>query len=206
MSDEARRAHWERIHTDRLPTEVSWYQRTAATSLDLVKAARIGADTPIVDVGAGASTFVDGLLERGLREIYLLDIADAAFTRARRRLGARAAEVQTIVADVATWRPVHTFGLWHDRALFHFMTEPGQRDAYRETLRAALAPKGKAIVATFASDGPDKCSGLPVVRYSPEGLAFEFNGLLKPLESRREAHHTPGGATQSFVYTLFERA
>ncbi|HEY2511663.1 MAG TPA: class I SAM-dependent methyltransferase [Polyangiaceae bacterium] len=205
MSHEASLAHWQRIHSERQPTEVSWYQRTPATSLDLVKAARIGKDIPIVDVGAGASTLVDGLLERGYREIYLLDIADAAFASTRRRLGARASHVQTIAADVAAWRPVHTFGLWHDRALFHFMTEPSQRDAYRETLRAALAPTGKAIVATFADDGPSKCSGLPVVRYSPEGLAFEFNGLLTPLESRREQHTTPGGATQSFVYTLFER-
>jgi hypothetical protein len=185
---------------------VSWYQLNATTSLDLVAASKVGKASPIVDVGAGASTLVDGLLARGYTEVFLLDVADTAFTPTRRRLAARSAEVQYIVADVATWRPVHRFGLWHDRALFHFMTDAAKRNAYKDTLRAALGPQGKAIVATFALDGPERCSGLPVQRYSAETLAKELGGVLRLLESRQEIHRTPTGATQSFVYGLFERA
>jgi trans-aconitate methyltransferase len=204
--DERSRAHWERIYREKPPTSLPWYQREATVSLDLIKFSRVALDAPLVDVGAGTSTLVDGLLARGHTEVFLLDIADAAFAPTRRRLGPRANDVQYISADIATWRPVHTFGLWHDRALFHFMTEPAARDAYRATLRAALAPRGKVIVGVLGPGGPAQCGGLPVQRYSVEALAQELRPVARLIDSRTEVHRTPAGVAEPYVYALFERA
>jgi hypothetical protein len=206
VADEVTRAHWERTYAEHAATELSWYQARATVSMELIAASRVGLAEPLVDVGAGASWLVDGLLKRGHSEVSLVDIAESSFAATKRRLGARSAEVQFIAADVATWRPVYRFALWHDRALFHFMTDRAKKDAYRATLRAALGAHGKAIVATFALDGPERCSGLPVCRYSAETLSAELQGVVKMIDSRREVHRTPAGKEQAFVYGLFERA
>jgi SAM-dependent methyltransferase len=197
--------HWQNIYSTRQPEQLSWYQASSDLSLDLVREAAIGAADPVVDVGAGASRFVDGLLERGHRDITLLDISDAALDVVRRRLS-NARGVDYVTADVTRWEPPRQFALWHDRAVFHFLVNDADRVNYRRTLAAALAPGGRAIVATFDLHGPERCSGLPVRRYSDSTLAAELCDVVRPLDSRREVHHTPAGATQSFVYVLFERS
>ncbi len=198
------RAHWTRVYETRAATEVSWFQPEATVSLDLIGELSLPADAPILDVGAGASTLVDGLLARGLRDITLLDVTAAALDVVRARIGQRA-EVHYVVADVTAWHAPRNFALWHDRAVFHFMVSDEQRADYRRCLEAALVPGAHAIVATFALDGPERCSGLPVRRYSPEGLEHEFAGALKLIGHRRQVHATPAGASQAFTFAVFER-
>ncbi len=202
---EAREDHWQRVWKDREAERVSWYEAVPATSLELIEEAKPAADTPILDVGGGASTLVDHLLDRGYHDVTVLDIAAAAFAPARRRLGGRAASVHWEVADVTRWQPPRRFGLWHDRAVFHFLVEETDRAAYRATLERALARGGRAIIATFAPDAPPKCSGLPVQRHDPEALAATFAGILEPVAWRRHLHMTPAGVCQPFTYGLFRR-
>lgn len=198
--------HWNDVHAKRAPDAVSWYQASPNFSLELMEAASVRRDAPVVDVGAGASTLVDALLARGFTDVTLLDVAEAAFDRTRARLGARASAVHTIACDVTSWRPARQYALWHDRAVFHFLTEAADRAAYVRALAEGLAPGGTAIVATFAEDGPERCSGLPVRRYAIEALAAELAPVVTLLESRRELHTTPSGAVQSFVFGSFRRS
>lgn len=198
-----RKAHWEAVYQEKDPGEVSWFQPRPETSLALIEAAGAGPDGAIVDVGGGASTLVDHLLAAGHRNVTVLDIAEAALATARERLGEQAAAVGWVCADATDFALPHQVAVWHDRAVFHFLTEPADRAAYRECLHRHLAADGEAVVATFAPDGPEKCSGLPVVRYDPESLAAELD--LAVVESRAEHHVTPGGKTQSFAYVRLRR-
>jgi SAM-dependent methyltransferase len=200
-----RSEHWRGVYRSRAVEEVSWYQPSATGSLAMLDACEVPRDAPIVDVGAGASTLADGLLARGFRDITLVDIAPEALAATRARLGERI-EVHYEVADVLAWRPSRRFAVWHDRAVFHFLTSEAERGAYRRALDAALAPEGIVVIATFALDGPERCSGLPVRRYSPETLAAELRGLLRPVDARSEVHRTPGGKEQAFTFVRFERA
>lgn len=197
-------AHWNRAYSKRATNEVSWFQPQANTSLALIQACALAPSAPVVDVGAGASTLVDGLITCGFSNITLLDIAESSFEDTRRRLPPNA-PVHYAVADITAWRPPQAFSLWHDRAVFHFLTEDQDRAAYRTALAAAVPTNQHVIVATFHVDGPERCSGLPVQRYSADTLAAEFEGLLRPLEQRREQHRTPAGVEQSFVYVRFQR-
>jgi ubiquinone/menaquinone biosynthesis C-methylase UbiE len=156
-------------------------------------------------VGGGASRLVDALLEEGFGQLAVLDISAVALERARTRLGSRAAAVTWIASDVATWTPDALFDVWHDRAVFHFLVTEEERAAYRTTLRRALVSGGQAVIATFASDGPDRCSGLPVVRYEPETLAVELGPPFELVEGVREDHVTPGGKVQRFQYSRLVR-
>ncbi len=200
---DGRSEHWNGVYQRRAANEVSWFQREASTSLKLVEACACPRTAAILDVGAGASTLVDGLLAAGYGDITLMDIAESALSVTRARL--LGAPVHYDVADVTAWRPARTFDVWHDRAVFHFLTTLVDRTAYRETLASALAPKAHVILGAFALDGPERCSGLPVQRYSAKTLAEEFDGLLKPAESTSEVHVTPSGSTQSFVFVRFTR-
>lgn len=191
------------MYEKRAPNEVSWFQVEARTSLELIEATRCSESAAIIDVGAGASTLVDGLVARGFTDITLLDIAETAFAETRRRLPA--AQLHYLVADVTTWKPAKSFHVWHDRAVFHFLTEPADRLAYRSALLAALPSGGHAIIGTFASDGPERCSGLQVQRYSAEQLVCELGDGFRAVETRAERHQTPGGASQSFVFVRFVR-
>jgi len=202
---DARRRHWQHVWQAREAEKVSWYEPMPAVSLELIEAAELAPDTPLVDVGGGASTLVDHLLARGYRGITVLDIAASAFDAARRRLGERAAMVEWVVADVTRWDPPRRFGLWHDRAVFHFLVEESERAAYRATMERALAPGGWAVIATFAPDAPPKCSGLPVMRHDPGALTRTFAPLLEPVAWRRHVHVTPSGVVQPFTYGLFRR-
>jgi SAM-dependent methyltransferase len=199
----ARRDHWERLYRTRPVSQVSWYQPLARISLDLILRVAPDRDVPIIDVGGGASTLVDGLLDEGYRDLTVLDIAPASLSLARQRLGERAQRVTWLAADVlGESLPESRFGVWHDRAVFHFLTDPGDRTRYVQQTRQAIRPGGHVIVASFAPEGPSKCSGLDVVRYSPETMHAQFGEGFRLLDSVREDHHTPSGITQAFVYCL----
>jgi SAM-dependent methyltransferase len=195
--------HWERIYRTRAPTEVSWYQPEARISLGLIRRWSPDRAAPVIDIGGGASTLVDGLLDEGYEAATVLDLAPASLALARERLGPRADRVRwqaDNVLDVAL--PASTYAVWHDRAVFHFLTDPRDRDRYVAQTRRAVRPGGHVIVASFAPEGPAKCSGLSVVRYSPERMHAEFGEGFRLLTSVREDHQTPTGATQAFLYCL----
>jgi len=198
-----REQHWERIYGTKSVRDVSWYEPAATTSLAFIEAAGALRDQPIVDVGAGASVLVDGLLDRGFSDITLLDVSKTALDTVRSRLGERGSKVHYVATDVTRWAPDRTFALWHDRAVFHFLTDEAAREQYRKVLASALRPGGAAIIATFADDGPERCSGLPVQRYSPDQLATELAPVARMVDSKRVTHKTPSGAEQRFVFGRF---
>lgn len=198
-----RREHWQGIYRAKAATEVSWYQPEARLSLELIRRVAPDRDAPVIDVGGGASTLVDGLLSDGYRAVTVLDLAPAALERARSRLGDRAARAHWIAADVleAPLAAEH-YAVWHDRAVFHFLTSAGDRARYVAQARRVVWRGGYVIVASFGPDGPDRCSGLEVMRYTPEAMHAEFGSDFSLLDSVREEHRTPWGATQAFVYCL----
>lgn len=202
-----RKAHWESIYTTKTPTGLSWYQPHAAKSLELIKHTGVDTSAHIIDVGGGASTLVDDLLAEGFRHLTILDISAAALESARQRLGALAAqEVAWIEADITQAVLPHLhFDVWHDRAVFHFLAAAEERRRYVAAAIRALKPGGHLIVATFASDGPQRCSGLDVVRYGIDELRAEF-GALRFVESCGEEHPTPFGMKQKFIYCRFTNA
>lgn len=199
-------AHWQRIYSTRAAEELSWHTRHIETSLQWIAELGLDPEDAIIDVGGGASTLVDDLLTLGYRAATVLDVAGAALAAARERLGAQAAAVEWLQADVLTASlPERRFALWHDRAVFHFFTEARQRRAYREQLLKALRPGGHVIVATFDRDAPATCSGLTVQRYSAGQLAAELGQAFTLQRQRHTLHVTPGGARQSFVYCQLQR-
>lgn len=204
-NDPGRRQHWNRVYQTRTPDSVSWYQRRPDVSLALIAASGIAKDAGIIDVGGGASVLADHLLHLGYSNLAVLDVSGAALDVSRLRLGARAAAVEWFEADVTTFEPPHRFALWHDRAAFHFLTSASDRAGYLATLVKTLKPGGTVIIATFAPEGPPKCSGLDVVRYDERSIAAELGAAFKLREVRREAHVTPGKAEQPFRYFRFER-
>ena len=198
-----REKHWDRIYRAKAPTEVSWYQPEARLSLELIRRIAPELDASVLDVGGGASTLADGLLSAGYRDVTVLDVAPAALARAEERLGERAAQVRWIVADVLDAPlPVASYAVWHDRAVFHFLTDARDRARYVAQAQRIVRPGGHIIVASFGPEGPSQCSGLEVVRYSPEGLHTEFGAAFRLLDSAKEDHRTPGGSVQAFVYCL----
>jgi len=199
------RDHWERVWAAREEDEVSWFQARPELSIRLVAASGVGPEARLLDVGGGASRFSDLLLDAGFHHLTVLDISEAALERARRRLGPRASAVTWVAADVTSWRPGELFDLWHDRAVFHFMTRPEEQAGYLDALQRALRPGGQAILATFSTTGPERCSGLPVARYEPESLARQLGPEFRLLESDYEDHRTPGGRVQRFQYSRFVR-
>ena len=197
------REHWERVYSTKADEQLSWFEPLPEVSVRLLEAAGLTTDSCVLDVGGGQSRLVDYLLGHGLGCIAVLDVSGVALDRARMRLGS-AADVPTwIASDVTTAWTLKPMDIWHDRAVFHFLTDELARERYREHLRDVVKPGGAAIIATFAPDGPEKCSGLPVARYSAESLAAEFAGILDLVESVPHAHPTPWGATQSFQYSRF---
>lgn len=197
--------HWDAIYTTRDETGVSWFQEDPVLSLELIEQARPGKDAAIIDIGGGASRLADGLLERGFRRVTVLDISSAALDLTALRLGRRASEVHWIVEDVTVWEPAQRFDIWHDRAAFHFLIEQADRAAYIARLKQALVPGGYAIIATFAADGPEKCSGLPVHRYDAAELAKQLGEEFVLLDSRAQDHATPSNARQRFQFSMFRR-
>jgi 2-polyprenyl-3-methyl-5-hydroxy-6-metoxy-1,4-benzoquinol methylase len=200
-----RKQHWSDAYTKRGPDRLSWYQLRPALSLELIEKAGMDPKAGAIDVGGGASSLVDELLERGFENLAVLDVAGLALELAQARLGDRADRVEWIEADVTQFEPQHHWGLWHDRAVFHFLTEASDRKAYLRALEAAVAPGGFAVISAFSLAGPKRCSGLGVVRYSPETLAQELGPGFESIEARDEVHVTPTGGEQSFTYCLLRR-
>ena len=199
------KAHWETVYTTRAPEAVSWYQANPALSLALIAATGVGKDARLMDVGGGASTLVDKLLEAGFAHVTVLDISPTAMRRAQERLGPEARRVQWIEADIRTAQLPVPVDLWHDRAVFHFLTEAEDRVRYLAVLQRAVPLGGHVIIAAFAPEAPPKCSGLPVRRYDAEALQRELGGAFELAEARTEVHRTPGGVVQPFLYARFRK-
>jgi SAM-dependent methyltransferase len=200
-----RQLHWNKVFSNKAEGDVSWFEALPATSIRLLETAGLNAGTCVLDVGGGDSRLVDHLIARGLDCLAVLDISNAALGRAQARLGPAAAIPVWIEADVASDWSLKPMDIWHDRAVFHFLTARRDRDRYRLHLLRTLKPGGSAILATFGLDGPATCSGLPVVRYSPESLATELGADMAMIESAPHVHTTPWGSAQSFLYCLFQR-
>lgn len=198
-------SHWEGVYSGRGVQSVSWYQARPETSLRLIADLGIGPADAVIDVGGGASSLVDHLVEREFGNVTVVDIAGTALDAARARLGAKAAQVKWLAGDILGLKPRGPFDLWHDRAVFHFLTGAAERARYVATLAAAVPAGGHAIMATFAEDGPERCSNLPVRRYSPEQLAAELGPDFRMIASLRETHLTPSGGSQNFIYCCFRR-
>lgn len=195
------RAYWDQVYREKGPHNVSWFQPHAERSFRFIRSANISRDSPIIDVGGGASRLVDDLVVDGYRNVTVLDISGAALDIAKERLGPAANRVTWLEADVLTTQlPTRHFGLWHDRAVFHFLTEEHKRRAYVDVVLGSVVAGGHVIIATFAEDGPTKCSGLPVVRYSPDELHTVFGSHFSLLCHEREDHYTPFGTIQKFMY------
>lgn len=193
--------HWENVYRKKGETSVSWFQEHATLSMDIIRHTGCGKDACIIDVGGGASVLVDDLIAAGYGNVTVLDISAQALQAAQRRLGSNAARVTWLEADIiVAAMPECFYDVWHDRAVFHFLTKAADRVAYVAAVRRAVKPGGHVIVATFGPQGPLQCSGLPIVRYSPDELHDEFGAHFKLVEHREEAHHTPAGKVQQFVY------
>jgi SAM-dependent methyltransferase len=202
------RDHWNAAYDARGVGTVSWSDPAASESLPVLLPLLAPGDA-VVDVGGGASDLAAALVGKGLGPVTVLDLSDTALDLARARAGAAGARITWVQGDVTRWTPPRNFALWHDRAVFHFLTDPEDRAAYVRALAAALAPGGHAVISTFADDGPERCSGLPVARYSPESLAATIEalapGLLRPVSSARHLHRTPSGAGQRFQTSILRR-
>jgi SAM-dependent methyltransferase len=197
--------HWNRIYATKDDRDVSWFEPLPVLSLRMMEDAGLTADSCVLDVGGGNSRLVDTLLDRGMNCLAVLDVSAVALDKARQRLGPRATQVTWIVADVTGQWSLEPMEIWHDRAGFHFLTAPADRQRYVGHLRETLKAGGSAIIATFALDGPEKCSGLPAARYSPQTLAAELGPDFTLVDAQPCEHTTPWGARQSFQYSRFRR-
>lgn len=206
MSSMERRAHWEKVYRTKGENEVSWFQKSPSISLELIRATGVGINASIIDIGGGASRLVDALLDEGFTTITVLDLSEKALETSKARLGERSAtNVKWVAADVTKWEPLQTYDVWHDRAAFHFLTDAADRAAYADRILRAVRPGGYVIIGTFAVDGPERCSGLPAVRYDSAAISKVLGPAFNLLESRADAHKTPTGIIQRFQFSRFRR-
>ena len=206
MSPTTRQSHWDGVYADKDETVVSWFQESPTLSLNLIQEENLPLDAAIMDVGGGTSRLVDSLLEKGYSNLSVLDVSAKALEQTRARLGEKGGVVKFIRADIATWQPTSQYRLWHDRAVFHFLTDRGDRQAYIEVVRQTVSRGGRIIIASFDLDGPEKCSGLPICRYSHATLAEELGIGFIFTRGILEKHTTPSGKIQNFQYTMFVRS
>ena len=202
MAEEPNR--WDDVYQSKAEAETSWFEVRPQVSLDLIAATGATSNAAIVDVGAGASRLVDCLLEMGFHRITVLDLSETALAKARARLPDDA-PVEWVVSNVLDWHPAGRFDVWHDRAAFHFLTDAADQEAYLQVMDRALVPEGHAIIGTFAPDGPEKCSGLPVARYDAAHLAERLGPDYRLIQSLMHDHHTPWGSVQRFHFGLFKK-
>ena len=195
--------HWEGLYTQKNPADVNWYQSHPQHSLSLIGDTGMGTAASIIDVGGGASTLVDHLLQAGYRDITVLDIARTAIERAQQRLGDLSQQITWVEGDITDYSPGRTFDIWHDRAVFHYLTLDRDRDCYLKALHNSLKPGGQVIIATFSDIGPSQCSGLDITRYNPGSLGLALGSELHLVETLTEEHRTPDGGVQQFVYCRF---
>ena len=206
MSSMERHAYWEKVYQTRGENEVSWFQESPSISLELIRTTGVATNAAIIDIGGGASRLVDGLLDQGFAAVTVLDLSEKALETSKARLGeSSAANVKWIAADVTKWEPVQKYDVWHDRAAFHFLSDPADRAAYADRILRAVRPGGYVIIGTFALDGPERCSGLPVVRYDSAAISKVLGPAFNLVESRTDAHKTPGGTIQRFQFSCFRR-
>ena len=205
METASRQSHWENVYTTKGENEVSWYQQSPAPSFELIMQAGATHASAIIDIGGGASRLVDHLVDHGFEDITVLDLSAAALEAARRRLESRADRVHWVVADATAWEPVKAYDIWHDRAAFHFLTDENDRAAYIARLARGVKAGGHAIIGTFALDGPEKCSGLPVARYDSASLTLALGSGFRLVHTRRHEHATPWGSRQMFQFSVFRR-
>jgi hypothetical protein len=200
------RDYWDEIYNTKGAEQVSWFQPEPVVSLELIDSLRLDPSRPLIDVGGGASPLAGRLLQRGYTDLTVLDVSACALALTQRGLGSRAEQVHWETADLLSWTPPpRRFALWHDRALFHFLTDPRERARYRELVTAVIAPGGYLIVATFAADGPKRCSGSPVARYRPSDLVGQFGAGFRTVTTRREHHRTPASVDQPFTWLMARR-
>jgi trans-aconitate methyltransferase len=206
VSVDGRQGHWDKAYTDKGEAGVSWFEERPDVSLELIGEAGGTPSSSLIDIGGGASRLVDALVGRGWRSLAVLDVSEAALSTGKARLGDAARHVEWIRADVTQWRPERRYDIWHDRAALHFLTDPLDRAAYVERLCDAVKRGGHAVIATFAPDGPERCSGLPVVRYDATSLAHAIGPSFRLVRERRHVHTTPWGSTQAFQWSVLVRA
>lgn len=206
MEAKSRHVHWQGTYTAKAEHEVSWSQDQPQPSLDLIMQVAASPASAIVDIGGGASRLAATLLSRGFQNLTVLDLSEAALAAARARIGDEADRIRWITADATTWKPPQSYDVWHDRATFHFLVEGADRAAYLSRLTRFLRPGGHAVIATFAPDGPERCSGLPVVRYDADSLARTLGPAFVCVSTQRHTHTTPWGASQAFQFSVFRHA
>ncbi|WP_057956791.1 class I SAM-dependent methyltransferase [endosymbiont of Ridgeia piscesae] len=200
-----RKQHWEQVYRDKSPLEVSWYQKEPSLSLELIRNSGIQKDDPIIDVGGGASLLVDRLQQTGYSQLSVLDISARSLAYAQSRLGEAARQIEWHEVDVTEFSAPHRYALWHDRAVFHFLTKAADREKYAEVLNASLRPNGHLVIAAFAIGGPTQCSGLDIVQYDAERLLNVLGDGFQLLEELSESHPTPAGKRQAFSYFHLHR-
>ena len=205
MSTLERQAHWQNVYQTKDEQTVSWFQERPDISLDLIHATGVDTGAPIIDIGGGASRLVDALISEGFNAVSVLDLSEKALETSKARLGAEGAQVQWIVADITRWQPSQAYDVWHDRAALHFLTDPKDRAAYVERVLKTVRFGGHVIVGTFAPDGPERCSGLPVVRHGAASLGELLGSSFALADTRRHDHQTPSGAIQKFQFSRFQR-
>ena len=197
--------HWEQVYSEKTPVEVSWFQSEPTMSLQVIQAALPNHNDAIIDVGGGASRLVDHLLDRGYNNVAVLDISSQAIEHAKTRLGPRADQVEWFIQDITQFQAPRKFHCWHDRAVFHFLTDSDDRQRYVENLNRALESNADVLIATFAIGGPEKCSGLDIVQYDAEKIQEVLGAEFELLDVKHEIHITPGNAQQKFNYFHFRK-
>ena len=205
VSNIERQTHWENVYQAKRERDVSWFQESPGISRDLIRATGVNDSASIIDIGGGASRLADALLDAGFEAITVLDLSEKALATSKARLGTRNAKVKWIAADVTAWEPPQAYDVWHDRAAFHFLTDPKDRAAYAERVLRAVRRGGHVIIGTFAPDGPERCSGLPVVRHDATSLGDTIGPSFELIESQNHALATPMGAIQRFQFSRFAR-
>ena len=198
--------HWNQVYDEKAHGDVSWFQQQPSVSLAAIERHVEGNGGAFIDIGGGESLLVDHLARRGWKDLTVLDISGSALEVVKRRMGEQAATVRWIIADITRWRPERFYDVWHDRAVFHFLTQPAQRNAYRRAIQSGTHTGSIVVIATFAPDGPEKCSGLAVERYDSRTLSNQLGSDFELLEDWRETHETPWGSGQSFNWCVFRRA
>jgi 2-polyprenyl-3-methyl-5-hydroxy-6-metoxy-1,4-benzoquinol methylase len=205
VNTKQRSEHWDAVHAAKTPDCVTWFQARPESSLLLIRRSGVGSTEPVIDVGGGSSVLVDYLLNEGFSDITVLDVSEAALEHSRNRLGRKAAQINWVVEDLTRFSPQRQYALWHDRAVFHFLTKAADRRRYIAALTAGLKPGGHLVMATFALSGPEKCSGLPVVRYDATRMSKMLGSGFELLETLDEVHQTPWGGEQNFAWFRFRR-
>ena len=205
MNNTGRQAHWENVYRAKGERDVSWFEESPALSLDLIRTTGVDSKAAIVDIGGGAARLVDALLDDGFEDVSVLDLSETALAASKARLGARAAAVHWLVADVTNWDPPRAYDVWHDRAVFHFLTEAQERAAYAARAVKGVRAGGHVIIGTFAPDGPERCSGLPVARHDAASIGAVLGSAFTLIESRRHDHRTPTGAIQRFQFSRYKK-